>query len=122
MPALAAYSSIKSKSLSAPVISNAFAGGGETKKIGTAHLLVCPCRMNQCFGWNTGVEDAVAAAFGVQLSVKAVHGAGGSARDNPGDPGDSPLVRAAMAMGARIIDDNPDNPDNPDNGDNGEAS
>ena len=68
------------------------------------------------------VEDAVAAAFGVQLSVKAVHGAGGDTKNNPGDPSDSPLVRAAMAMGARIIDDGPDNPDNPGNGDNGEAS
>ena len=65
------------------------------------------------------VEDAVAAAFGVQLSVKAVHGAGGDTKNNPGDPGDSPLVRAAMAMGARIINDSPDNRDN---GDNGEAS
>ncbi|NQW16133.1 MAG: DNA polymerase III subunit gamma/tau [Chloroflexi bacterium] len=52
------------------------------------------------------VEDAVEAAFGVKLGVKAQHGA----TDSSGDGGtpkatDSPLVRAAMAMGARIIED-----------------
>ena len=60
-------------------------------------------------GGKKAVEDAVAAAFGVQLSVKAVHGAGGDATDSPGAPTDSPLVRAAMAMGARIIEDSAEN-------------
>jgi len=52
------------------------------------------------------VEDAVETAFGVKLGVKAQHDA-----DDPNGEGatqkptDSPLVRAAMAMGARIIED-----------------
>jgi len=52
------------------------------------------------------VEGAVEAAFGVKLGVKAQHGAGDSNGEGaPQKPTDSPLVRAAMAMGARIIED-----------------
>jgi DNA polymerase-3 subunit gamma/tau len=54
----------------------------------------------------TAVEDAVEAAFGVKLGVKAQHGTGESGSEGgPPKPTDSPLVRAAMAMGARIIED-----------------
>lgn len=52
------------------------------------------------------VEDAVEAAYGVKLGVKAQHGSGEVGTEGgPPKPTDSPLVRAAMAMGARIIDD-----------------
>ena len=54
----------------------------------------------------TAVEDAVEAAFGVKLGVKAQHGTGDADGEGaPPKPTDSPLVRAAMAMGARIIED-----------------
>ena len=52
------------------------------------------------------VEDAVEAAFGVKLGVRAQHGTGETGSDGaPPKATDSPLVKAAMAMGARIIDD-----------------
>lgn len=56
-------------------------------------------------------EDAAEAAFGVKLKVRAVHGAGdeSSSGDPPGSAMDSPLVRAAMTMGARIVDDGSSN-------------
>ena len=54
----------------------------------------------------TAVEDAVEAAFGVKLAVRAQYGTGDSHGEGaPPKPTDSPLVRAAMAMGARIIED-----------------
>jgi DNA polymerase-3 subunit gamma/tau len=54
----------------------------------------------------TAVEGAVEAAFGVKLGVKAQHGTGESGSEGgPPKPTDSPLVRAAMSMGARIIED-----------------
>jgi DNA polymerase-3 subunit gamma/tau len=54
----------------------------------------------------TAVEDAVEASYGVKLGVKAQHGTGESGSEGgPPKPTDSPLVRAAMAMGARIIED-----------------
>lgn len=54
----------------------------------------------------TAVEDAVEAAFGVKLAVRAQYGTGDSHGGGaPPKPTDSPLVRAAMAMGARIIED-----------------
>ena len=75
------------------------------------------------------VEDAVATAFGVPLTVTAMHGAGGGDSGGAANPSDSPLVRAAMAMGARIIDASADSPKKPDgtpensgNPDNGAAS
>jgi DNA polymerase-3 subunit gamma/tau len=56
------------------------------------------------------IEAAVAEAFGVPLSVRAAHDAPGSAAPG-GSPGqsalDSKLVRAAITMGARIIDERP---------------
>ncbi len=52
------------------------------------------------------LDDAATAAYGVKLSVNAVHGAAGpTGESSASSPMDSPLVRTAMAMGARIIDD-----------------
>ena len=53
------------------------------------------------------IEDAVAEEFGVKLKVRAVHAANEGKPDNGQDssPMNSPLVRAAVTMGARIIDD-----------------
>lgn len=55
-----------------------------------------------------GVEDAAAEVFGVKLSVRAVQDdAASSPSSVASPPTDSPLVRAAMTMGGRIIDDEP---------------
>ena len=52
------------------------------------------------------LDDAATTAYGVKLSVKTVQGAAGpSGGSSASSPMDSPLVRTAMAMGARIIDD-----------------
>ncbi len=52
------------------------------------------------------IEDAVAEAFGVKLKVRAARASGdGAPRNGPGSEMDSPLVRTAMAMGARVIDE-----------------
>ena len=49
------------------------------------------------------IKKAVADAYGTELSV-SVGEAKSATSQNSGDATDSPLVRAAMAMGARIID------------------